>query len=164
MASTSICISCDTFLYNAPEAQCIPMLALSAHFCAFSRYTAHYCIPSHTFVFHCITLRIIALHHLSSRIAYPCPTTSLVHHISCLMVVTSIAVLLHVITYYQHVFFLFLLHPMQFCLVYSLMIALLLSLITPLYCTSLTIGFYSEVVVTIRVHFLLPMVIVIGLD
>jgi len=36
--------------------------------------------------------------------------------------------------------------------------------ITPLYCTSLTIGFYSEVVVTIRAHFVLPMVIVIGLD
>jgi hypothetical protein len=80
------------------------------------------------------------------------------------MVVTSIEVLLHVITYYQHIFFLSLLHLTWFCLVYSLMIALLLSPITPLYCASLTIGFYSEVVVTIRVHFVLPMVIVIGLD
>jgi hypothetical protein len=81
-----------------------------------------------------------------------------------LMVVTSIAALLHVITYYQHIFFLSLPCPTQFCLVYSLMIALLLSPITSLYCTSLTIGFYSEVVVTIRVHFVLPMVIVIRLD
>jgi len=44
------------------------------------------------------------------------------------------------------------------------MIALLLSIITSLYCTSLTIGFYSEVVVTIRAHFVLSMVIINGLD
>jgi hypothetical protein len=80
------------------------------------------------------------------------------------MIVTSIAALLHVITYYQRVFFLSLPHLTRFCLVYSLMIALLLFPITPLYCTSLTIGFYSEVVVTIRAHFVLPMVIVIRLD
>jgi hypothetical protein len=44
------------------------------------------------------------------------------------------------------------------------MITLLLSPITSIYCTSLTIRFYSEVVVTIRAHFVLPTVIVIGLD
>jgi hypothetical protein len=80
------------------------------------------------------------------------------------MVVTSITALLHVITYYQRIFFLSLPRPTRFCLVYSLMITLLLSPITPLYCTSLTIRFYSEVVVTIRAYFVLPMVIVIGLD
>jgi len=115
---------------------------------------AHFRISSH----------IIAFHRLLPGSTYPCPTTSLVRHIPCLMVVTSIAVLLHVITYYQCVFFLSLPRPTQFCLVYSLMITLLLSPITPLYCTSLTIRFYFEVVVTIRVHFVLPMVIVIGLD
>jgi hypothetical protein len=35
----------------------------------------------------------------------------LVCHIPCLMVVTSIAALLHVITYYQRIFFLSLPHP-----------------------------------------------------
>jgi hypothetical protein len=121
---------------------------------AFSHFILHFCISSRTVTFHC----------LLSGSTYPCPTTSLVRHIPCLMVVTSIAALLHVIMYYQRVFFLSLLRPTQCCLVYSLMIALLLSPITPLYCTSLTIGFYSEVVVTIRAHFVLPMVIVIGLD
>jgi len=125
---------------------------------------AHFRISSCIFMFHRISSCIIAFHHLLSGSAYPCPTTSLVRHIPCLMVVTSIAALLHVITYYQRIFFLSLLRPTRFCLVYSLMIALLLSPITPLYCTSLTIGFYSEVVVTIRAHFVLPMVIVIGLD
>jgi len=124
----------------------------------------HFRASSRTFAFHRISSCIIAFHHLLSRSAYPCPTTSLVCHIPCLVVVTSIAALLHVITYYQCVFFLSLLHPTRFCLVYSLMIALLLFPITPLYCTSLTIGFYSEVVVTIRAHFVLPMVIIIGLD
>jgi hypothetical protein len=128
------------------------------------RVLAHFCVSSRTFTFHCISSRIIAFHRLLPRSTYPCPTTSLVRHIPCLMVVTSIAALLHVITYYQRVFFLSLPRLMRFCLVYSLVIALLLFRITPLYCTSLTIGFYSEVVVTIRVHFVLPMVIVIGLD
>jgi len=150
------------------------MLALSSHSCASSHSIAHFRISSRTFAFHRalsrfivhfhISSRIIAFHRLLSRSAYPCLTTSLVRHIPCLIVVTSIAALLHVITYYQRVFFLSLLRPTQFCLVYSLMIALLLFPITPLYCTSLTIGFYSEVVVTIRAHFVLPMVIVIGLD
>jgi hypothetical protein len=125
--------------------------ALLAHF---SHFIVHFHVSS----------RIIAFHRLLSRSAYPCPTTSLVRHIPCLVVVTSIAALLYVIMYYQRVFFLSLPRLTQFCLVYSLMIALLLSPITPLYCTSLTIGFYFEVVVTIRMHFVLPMVIVIGLD
>jgi len=134
---------------------------------ALSRFIAHFRVSSRTFAFHRAHSRFIAhhrIHRLLPRSAYPCPTTSLVRHIPCLMVVTSIAVLLHVITYYQRVFFLSLPRPTRFCLVYSLMITLLLSPITPLYCTSLTIGFYSEVVVTIRAHFVLPMVIVIGLD
>jgi len=129
-----------------------------------ARVLAHFRVSLRTFAFHCISSRIIAFHRLLSGSAYPCPTTSLVRHIPCLVIVTSIAALLHVITYYQRVFFLSLPRPTRFCLVYSLMIALLLSPITPLYCTSLTIGFYSEVVVTTRAHFVLPMVIVIGLD
>jgi len=129
-----------------------------------ARVLAHFRVSSRTFAFHRISSRIIAFHRLLSGSAYPCPTTSLVRHIPCLMVVTSIAASLHVITYYQRVFFLSLPRPTRFCLVYSLMIALLLSPITPLYCTSLTIGFYSKVVVTIRAHLVLPMVIVIGLE
>jgi len=154
--------------------RCIPTLALSARSRAFSRFMAHFRVSSHFIAHHRISSCIIAFHHISSRIiafhhalsgsAYPCPTTSLVRHIPCLVIVTSIAALLHIITYYQRVFFLSLPRPTRFCLVYSLMIALPLSPITPLYCTSLTIGFYSEVVVTIRAHFVLPMVIIIGLD
>jgi hypothetical protein len=39
----------------------------------------------------------------------------------------------------------------------------LLLLITPLYCTSLALGFYFRVVVTIWVHLVLPVVIVFWL-
>jgi len=118
---------------------------------AFSRFIAHFRVSSHFIAHHHISSRIIAFHRLLPGSAYPCPTTSLVRHIPCLVVVTSIAALLHVITYYQRVFFLSLPRPTRFCLVYSLMIALLLSPITPLYCTSLAFGFYFRVVVTIRV-------------
>jgi hypothetical protein len=141
---------------------CARVMYSHAH--AFSCFIAYFHISSRIFVFHRVSSHIIAFHCLLSRSAYPCPITSLVRHIPCLMVVTSIAALLHVITYYQCIFFLSLPRPTRFCLVYSLMIALLLSPITPLYCTFLTIRFYSEVVVTIRAHFVLPMVIVIGLD
>jgi hypothetical protein len=156
-------LSCTHVMYSHTRAFSHLIVHFTFH-SAFSCFIAFHCASSHFIVHHRISSRIITFHCLLPGSAYPCPTTSLVRHIPCLMVVTSIAALLHVITYYQHVFFLSLLCLMWFCLVYSLMITLLLSPITPLYCTCLTIGFYSEVVVAIRVHFVLPMVIVIGLD
>jgi hypothetical protein len=133
------------------------MLALSTRSRAFSHFIAHFCISSHFIMHHHISLPITR-DHLSMSNHLIGMLYSLPHgcnkHCS-------------VITCYYVPSACFLPIPSMsdaICLVYSLMIALLLSPITPLYCTSLTIGFYSEVVVTIRAHFVLPMVIVIRLN
>jgi hypothetical protein len=134
--------------------RCIPTLALSARSRAFLHFIAHFRVSSHIIAFHRLLSRerlSMSNHLIGTSYSLPHGCNKHCSVITCYYVLS--ARFLPIPSTSDAIF-----------LVYSLMIALLLSPITPLYCTSLTIGFYSEVVVTIRAHFVLPMVIVIRLD